>query len=70
MSNNTKFILIGLAVCVVLGVLLQNTIFNALKSDLGGNNELLPPDQMAKKAKTEAIKNQKKFEKSRQNQQP
>jgi hypothetical protein len=67
MSNNTKFILIGLAVCVVLGVLLQNTIFNALKSDLGGTTELLPPDQMAKKVKTEAIKNQKKFEKSRQN---
>ena len=68
MSNNTKFILIGLAICVVLGVLLQNTIFNALKQDLGGTNELLPPDQMAKKAKAEALKKQKKFEKSRQNQ--
>ena len=66
MSNNTKFILIGLAICVVLGVLLQNTIFSALKRDLGGTTELLAPDQMAKKAKTEAIKNQKKFEKSRQ----
>lgn len=64
MSNNTKFILIGLAICVVLGVFLQNTIFNALKQDLGGTSELLTPDQMAKKAKTDAIKNQKKFEQS------
>ena len=64
MSNNTKFILIGLAICVVLGVFLQNTIFNALKQDVGGTEELLTPDQAAKKAKTDAIKTQKKFEKS------
>ncbi len=62
MSNNTKLILLGLAICVVLGIVLQNTIFNSLSSDLGGTGELLTPDEMAKKKKTEAIKNQKKFE--------
>ncbi len=62
MSNNTKLILLGLAICVILGIVLQNTIFNSLSRDLGGTGELLTPDEMAKKQKTEAIKNQKKFE--------
>ncbi len=62
MTNNTKLILLGLAVCVVLGIVLQQTIFSSLQKDLGGTGELLTPDEMAKKAKTEAYKTQKKFE--------
>jgi len=62
MSNNTKLILLGLAICVVLGIVLQNTIFNSLQKDLGGTGELLTPDERMKREKTEAIKNQKKFE--------
>lgn len=62
MSNNTKLILLGLAICVVLGIVLQNTIFSSLQKDLGGTGELLTPDELIKKKKTEAIKNQKKFE--------
>lgn len=63
MSTNTKLILLGLVICTVLGVILQGTIAQKLQRDMGGGgDELLTPDQLAKKVKTEAIKNQKKME--------
>lgn len=66
MSTNTKLILLGLVICTVLGVILQGTIAQKLQRDMGGGgDELMTPDQLAKKMKTEAIKNQKKMEASK-----
>ncbi len=58
MSNNTKLILLGLAVCVVLGIVLQSMVANTLQSTFSGS-ELLTPDQAAKKAQKDALKQQK-----------
>ncbi|MBN8661915.1 MAG: hypothetical protein LCH63_00250 [Candidatus Melainabacteria bacterium] len=58
MSNNTKLILLGLGVCVVLGVVLQSIVANNLSKTMSGS-ELLTPDQAAKKAQKEALKQQK-----------
>lgn len=63
MSNNTKLILLGLVVCVVLGLVLQNVIATTLMQSMGGSKEeLLTPDQAAKKKQIEAIKKQKEHE--------
>lgn len=63
MSNNTKLILLGLVICVILGLILQNVIANSLMQAMGGGQqELLTPDQAAKKAQIEAIKKQKSHE--------
>ncbi|MBX9941626.1 MAG: hypothetical protein K2Y32_20345 [Candidatus Obscuribacterales bacterium] len=58
MSNNTKLILLGLGVCVVLGLVLQSIVANNLSKTMSGS-ELLTPDQAAKKAQKEALKQQK-----------
>lgn len=58
MSNNTKLILLGLAVCVILGIVLQSMVANTLQSTFSGG-ELLTPDQAAKKAQKDALKQQK-----------
>ena len=49
MSNSTKLILLGLGICVVLGIALQGIVANNLQSSMSGS-ELLTPDQAAKKA--------------------
>ena len=58
MSNNTKLILLGLAVCVILGIILQSVVASSLQKSMSGS-ELLTPDQAAKKAQKEALKAQK-----------
>lgn len=67
MSTNTKLILLGLAVCTILGIILQGTIASKLQRDMGvgAGDELLTPDEAAKKLKKDAIKNQKKMEESK-----
>lgn len=62
MSTNTKLVLLGLAFCVVLGFILQSTVSANLNKQMGGESQLLSPDEAAKKAKKDALKNQKKFE--------
>jgi hypothetical protein len=64
MSTNTKLMLLGLVVCTILGIILQGTIASKLQRDMGvgAGDELLTPDEAAKKLKKEAIKNQKKLE--------
>ncbi|HMY53592.1 MAG TPA: hypothetical protein PKN86_11150 [Candidatus Obscuribacter sp.] len=58
MSNSTKLILLGLGICVVLGIALQGIVANNLQSSMSGS-ELLTPDQAAKKAQKDALKQQK-----------
>ena len=58
MSNSTKLILLGLGICVVLGIALQGIVANKLQSSMSGS-ELLTPDQAAKKAQKDALKLQK-----------
>jgi len=58
MSNSTKLILLGLGICVVLGIALQGIVANNLQSSMSGS-ELLTPDQAAKKAQKDALKLQK-----------
>ena len=58
MSNSTKLILLGLGICVVLGIVLQGIVANKLQSSMSGS-ELLTPDQAAKKAQKDALKLQK-----------
>ena len=67
MSTNTKLILLGLVVCTILGIILQGTIASKLQRDMGvgSGDELLTPDEAAKKLKKDAIKNQKKMEESK-----
>ncbi|MBK7746951.1 MAG: hypothetical protein IPP57_09825 [Candidatus Obscuribacter sp.] len=58
MSNSTKLILLGLAICVVLGIVLQSVIAGVMQQSMSGQ-ELLTPDQMAKKIQKDALKEQK-----------
>ena len=58
MSNSTKLILLGLGICVVLGIALLGIVANNLQSSMSGS-ELLTPDQAAKKAQKDALKQQK-----------
>ena len=58
MSSNTKLMIGGLIICIILGLLLQNSIAESvIKSSAG--DELLTPDQIAKQSKKDAIKTQK-----------
>ena len=62
MTTNTKLILLGMAVVVVLGIVLQSMIAGYLDKQMGTESQLLSPDEAAKKALKTAVKNQKKFE--------
>jgi hypothetical protein len=62
MSTNTKLILLGMAVVVVLGMLLQNMIASTLDKDMSVDSRPLTPDEAANKNLKDAVKNQKKFE--------
>jgi hypothetical protein len=62
MSNNTKIVLLGLAVVVGLGILLQTMVAANLNKQMGSESQLLSPDEAAKIAKKDAVKTQKKFE--------
>ena len=61
MSSNTKLMIGGLIICIILGLLLQNSIAESVNKSSAGD-ELLTPDQIAKQSKKDAIKTQKKFE--------
>ncbi|MBS1989386.1 MAG: hypothetical protein JSS86_12385 [Cyanobacteria bacterium SZAS LIN-2] len=67
MSTNTKLTLLGLAVVVVLGFVLQTMVTGYLDKQMGAESQLLSPDEAAKQAKKEALKTQKKFEAASKN---
>ncbi|MBU6452117.1 MAG: hypothetical protein KGS72_10090 [Cyanobacteria bacterium REEB67] len=62
MTTGTKLILLGMAVVVVLGVVLQSMIAGYLEKQMGSQSQLLSPDEAAKLALKKAVKDQKKFE--------
>jgi len=62
MSTNTKLTLLGLAVVVILGIVLQTMVAGYLNQQMGNESQLLSPDEAAKLAKKDAVKTQKKFE--------
>jgi hypothetical protein len=63
MSTNTKIVLLGLAIVVGLGILLQTMVAANLQKSMGTDNTgLLSPDEKAKLVRKEAVKTQKKFE--------
>jgi len=62
MSTSTKLTLLGLAVVVILGIVLQTMVAGYLDKQMGNESQLLSPDEAAKQAKKDALKTQKKFE--------
>jgi hypothetical protein len=62
MSGSTKLVLLGLAVCVILGIVLQTMVAANLEKQMGQGDALLSPDEKAKLARKDALKTQKKFE--------